>query len=276
MIGVFGGSGFTKFFDKAEEVEVDTPYGKPSDKISIAELDGIKIAFLPRHGKTHFIPPHAINYRANIWAFKELGVHNVLSPFAAGSLTPKIRPGDFVVCDQFVDFTKGRKDTFYEGAPVTHISSAEPYCHRLRKLAIAACHKTGVKVHETGTVVVIQGPRFSSKAESNHFSSHGWDVINMTQYPEVVLARELEMCYCGIALVTDYDAGIEGHPEIKPVDIKEVIRVFSENNERIKDVLKEMILHMPPKVATGLSADRPQSLPRECGCGNALEGAVIK
>lgn len=243
-IGVFGGSGFYSFLEDVEEIKMETPYGHPSDRIALATIKGKRVAFLPRHGKDHSIPPHMINYRANLWAMKSLGVKRIIAPTASGSLQPEIKPGDFVVCDQFIDRTTGRKDTFYDGPITTHISTAEPYCPVLRKLAIDTAKELGISVHERGTVVVIQGPRFSTKAESRWFSKMGWEVINMTQYPEVVLARELEICYANIALITDYDAGLEGDPEVAAVTHDAVIKIFKENNEKVKTLLYSMIEKM--------------------------------
>jgi 5'-methylthioadenosine phosphorylase len=243
-IGVFGGSGFYSFLEDVEEIKMETPYGHPSDRIALATIKGKRVAFLPRHGKDHSIPPHMINYRANLWAMKSLGVKRIIAPTASGSLQPEIKPGDFVVCDQFIDRTTGRKDTFYDGPITTHISTAEPYCPVLRKLAIDTAKELGISVHERGTVVVIQGPRFSTKAESRWFSKMGWEVINMTQYPEVVLARELEICYANIALITDYDAGLEGDPEVAAVTHDAVIKIFKENNEKVKTLLYTMIEKM--------------------------------
>ncbi|MBT9170059.1 MAG: S-methyl-5'-thioadenosine phosphorylase [Actinobacteria bacterium] len=258
-IGVFGGSGFYSFLEKVEEISVETPFGKPSDSVTVGEVAGRKVAFLPRHGRNHQYPPHAINYRANLYAMKELGVQRIFGPCAAGSLQTQVKPGDFVVCDQLVDRTTGRKDTFYDGPETTHISFAEPYCPYLRKIVIETAQELDIPVHERGTVVVIQGPRFSTKAESKWFSSRGWEVINMTGYPEATLARELEICYVNISLITDYDVGLEGHPEIKPVTHEEVIRVFNENNEKLRKLLFQAI----PKV----------SGERTCICATALEGA---
>ena len=194
-IGVFGGSGFYSLLDGVDEVTLETPYGAPSAKVAIGEIGGRRVAFLPRHGKDHQLPPHIINYRANIWAMKELGVTQIIGPCASGSLQPRVKPGDFVFCDQYVDRTKGRIDTFYDGPVATHISSAEPYCPAMRSIAIGAAAELEINAHEEGTVVIIQGPRFSTKAESRWFSAQGWEVINMTQYPEAYLARELEICY---------------------------------------------------------------------------------
>jgi 5'-methylthioadenosine phosphorylase len=260
-VGVFGGSGFYSFLKAREEIEIDTPYGKPSDSIIIGDLSGIRVAFLPRHGSRHFIPPHKINYRANIFAMKELGVKQLFSPCAAGSLQPNVVPGDFVICDQFVDRTNSRIDTFYDGPHTTHISTADPYCPDLRNIVIKAADKLGIKYHEKGTVVVIQGPRFSTRAESRWYSSQGWEVINMTQYPEVTLARELEICFVNISLITDYDAGLEGNSSIKPVTTGDVVKIFKKNNEKIRELLFKAI----PEVTQR----------RKCICSCALKGAVI-
>lgn len=258
-IGIFGGSGFYSFLDNVEEVWVETPFGAPSDRVALAEVAGRRVAFLPRHGKDHRLPPHRINYRANLWAMKELGVTRVIGPCAAGSLQPEVRPGDLVVTDQFVNRTWGRDDTYFEGPIVTHLSAADPYCPELRPLAVAAAEEVGFRTHDGGTVVVVQGPRFSTRAESREFQEHGWKVINMTQYPEVILARELGMCYVNLALITDYDAGLEGHPEVEPVSHQEVMRVFQENNDRLRELLKRLIAKMPEA--------------RGCSCGTALESA---
>lgn len=240
-IGVFGGSGFYSFLENVKEVTIDTPYGKPSDAIALAEFEGKKIAFLPRHGKDHQFPPHMIPFRANLYAMKQLGVRKIIAPTAAGSLQKNIKPGDFVVSDQFIDRTNGRKDTFFDGPETKHPSAAYPYCPQLRKLAIETGSKLGINIHEKGTVVVIQGPRFSTVAESRWYSKMGWEVINMTQYPECYLARELGICYTNIALITDYDAGLEGQDDIRPVTHEEVLKVFDSNIENIKKMLFEMI-----------------------------------
>jgi 5'-methylthioadenosine phosphorylase len=258
-IGVFGGSGFYSLLSDAREVTIETPYGAPSDKLAIGEIAGKRVAFLPRHGKSHQYPPQSINYRANLWAMKELGVTRIIGPTACGSLVAEVKPGDMVVADQIVDRTTGRKDTFYDGPITTHVSFADPYCPQLRPLAIDALRAAGVTTHERGTVVVIQGPRFSTRAESKWFSGHGWEVINMTQYPESYLARELEICYVNISLITDYDVGLEGQDGIEPVSHAEVIKVFSSNNERVKQAIFKIIEAIPAE--------------RTCGCGHALTGA---
>lgn len=240
-IGIFGGSGFYSLFDKVDEFAISTPYGKPSDKIAIADIDGKKVAFLPRHGKKHQYPPHLIPYRANLYAMKELGVKKILAATASGSLRADYKPGDFVICDQFVDRTWGRKDTYFEGPEVKHISPAHPYCSNLGKLAVSAGEKLGVKIHDKGTVVVVQGPRYSTFAESRWYSKMGWDIINMTQYPECYLAKELGICYSNISLITDYDVGLEGNDNIPPVSEDEVLRVFNENNEKVKSLILEIV-----------------------------------
>jgi 5'-methylthioadenosine phosphorylase len=247
--------------DKAEALDINTPYGKPSAKITIGEYAGQKIAFLPRHGEKHQYPPHKIPYRANLWAFKELGVERIISPSAAGSLQPNIKPGDFVICDQFIDRTYGREDTFFNGPKVAHISGAHPYCPDLRNLVVQCCNELGIKTHEKGTAVIINGPRFSSTAESRWFSSHGWEVINMTQYPEVILAREAEICYVNISLITDFDAGLEGMPDVKSVTADEVVRVFNENNDKVKKVIFKMVEKIGAE--------------RNCPCKDALKTAFI-
>ncbi len=260
-IGIFGGSGFYDLLKNFKEVEIKTPYGKPSDKIAVGEYEGKKIAFLPRHGKSHKYPPHKIPYRANLWAFKSLGVKKIIAPSASGSLNVKIKPGDFVICDQFVDRTKKREDSFFNGPKVAHVSSAEPYCENLRKIAAKSCEKLKISHHKKGTVVVIEGPRFSTVAESKWFQNQKWDVINMTQYPECILARELEMCYVNISLITDYDAGVIHDKKFKPVDLKEVIKIFNENNEKVKKLIFEMIKNI--------------DLNSVCACESAMKNAFF-
>jgi len=247
-IGVFGGSGFYSLFDDVREIKVDTPYGAPSDSLFLAEVGGRRVAFLPRHGRRHTIPPHRINYRANVWAMKSLGVKAAISPCAAGSLALHVKPGDFVVCDQFVDRTSGRADTFYDGPIVTHLSSAETYDPVLRTLAIETIRDHGIEVHERGTVVVIQGPRFSTKSESKWFSDAGWEVINMTQYPEAWLCRELGIAVVNISLITDYDAGV--HEGTEAVDARSVLEMFQANAERIHKVVLDLIGRFPADLDT--------------------------
>jgi 5'-methylthioadenosine phosphorylase len=242
-IGVFGGSGFYSLLDDVREIKVDTPYGPPSDSFFLASVAGRAVAFLPRHGRRHTIPPHGINYRANVWAMRSLGVKAVISPCAAGSLQLHVKPGDFVVCDQFVDRTRGRADTFYDGPIVTHLSSADIYDPALRQLTIETIRDHGIEVHERGTIVVINGPRFSTKAESKWFSDAGWEVISMTQYPEAWLCRELGMAVVNIALITDYDAGV--HEGTEAVNAANVLEVFASNAERIQKVVLDLVGRFP-------------------------------
>ena len=257
-IGVFGGSGFYSFLEDVEEVELDTPYGKPSAPLTIGEIGGKRVAFLPRHGRSHELPPAQIPYRANIWAMKELGVRRIIGPNASGSLKAEIGLGEFVVTDQFVDRTSGRADTFYEGPETTHVSAADPYCPDLRRLLVDTARGLGIPVRDGGTVVVIQGPRFSTRAESRWFQDMGWDTINMTQYPEGYLARELELCYANISMVTDHDVGVAG---AEPVSHEQVVAVFTENNEKLRELLFAAI----PKIG-------PQP---DDACARALDGARV-
>lgn len=261
-IGVFGGSGFYSFIEGLEELTIGTPYGTPSAPVAVGTVCGRGVAFLPRHGPHHELPPHSINYRANLWAFKELGVTRVLAPSAAGSLQPHIEPGDVVVCDQLVDRTSGRPETYYDGPLSVHVSFADPYCHELRPIAADSALAAGMTVHESGTVVVVQGPRFATRAESAWYQQQGWEVINMTQYPEAYLARELEMCYVNLSLITDYDVGVEGRPDIAPVTMDEALRVFAENIGRLRQTLFDLVEHIP--------------LERGCSCGDALRGTPAR
>src|SRR5215212_9927703 len=207
-VGVIGGSGFYELLSDVEDVAVQTPYGPPSGTLAVGTYEGTRVAFLARHGAGHRYPPHAINYRANIWALASVGVTRILGPNASGSLQPHVKPGDFVVCDQFVDRTYGRASTFYDGPPVVHIGGAEPYCPELRQLAIEAGRELEINVHEAGTVVVIQGPRFSTKAESRWFSSEGCD-------------------------------------DVEAVSVASVIDVFHRNNARVRDLLLRVIPRIP-------------------------------
>ena len=242
-IGVFGGSGFYTLLEDVREAKIDTPYGQPSDSVFLATISGRKVAFLPRHGRRHTIPPHKINYRANVWAMRSLGVKAIISPCAAGSLQLAVEPGHFVVSDQFVDRTNGREDTFFDGPIVSHVSSAEIYDPVLRQVALEVIREHGITVHDGGTVVVIQGPRFSTKSESKWFTDAGWEVINMTQYPEAYLCRELGMAVVNIALITDYDAGVlEGTHAVTAHD---VLAVFEQNAERIRKVVLDMVGRFP-------------------------------
>jgi 5'-methylthioadenosine phosphorylase len=255
-IGVFGGSGFYSFLDDAVEVSVDTPYGPPAAPVTIGDVAGRRVAFLPRHGRRHELPPHRINYRANLWAMREVGVTRLIGPCAAGSLQPAVAPGDFVVPDQLVDRTWGRADTFHEGPVAHHVSYADPYCAELSAVAVEAARAAGITVHPSGTVIVVQGPRFSTRAESRWYRSQGFEVINMTQYPEAYLARELGICYAAIALITDYDTGVEGEAGVGPVTQAEVFGFFKSNLDRVRALLFDVIAAVPEK--------------RSCHCGEAV------
>ena len=255
-IGIFGGTGIydSGLLEDAQEVEIDTPFGKPSDKITIGVFKGRKIAFLPRHGKKHTIPPHLINFRANIWAFKELGITRIIAPSAVGSLKEEVEPGHFALPTQFLDFTKSRKGTFSEEGNVIHISVADPFCPELHSTILKVVKNQNLKIHNDCTYVCIEGPRFSTKAESKFYRTTGADIIGMTLVPECQLAREAQMCYASISTVTDYDVWAE-----KPVTAKEVIETLSKNVEKTKKVLTELIDKIPKT--------------RTCSCAKALEEA---
>ncbi|WP_433147628.1 S-methyl-5'-thioadenosine phosphorylase [Actinomadura nitritigenes] len=254
-IAVIGGSGFYSFLDDVEEVRVDTPYGPPSDAVAIGELAGRRVAFIPRHGRDHRFPPHKIPYRANLWALRALGVRQVLAPSAVGSLTPDLGPGTLAVPDQLVDRTAARPQTYYDDGAAIHVSFSDPYCPVGRRAAVDAANAAGWAPVDGGALVVIEGPRFSTRAESRWFAGQGWTLVGMTGHPEAVLARELALCYTPLCLVTDLDAGIE---EGEGVTMDEVLRVFGENIGRLR----------------GLVADVVKALPAErgCPCPSVLDG----
>jgi len=260
-LGIFGGSGFYQLLQGMQERTVGTPFGAPSDALAVGELGGRRVAFLPRHGRDHQFPAHAVNYRANCWAMKSLGVVRLLAPCAVGSLQPHLRPGDFVVCDQFVDRTRARADTFYSGPRTVHVSAADPYCPELRPLVVEVARDLGIRAHDGGTVVTIQGPRFSTRAESRWFAAAGWDLVGMTQYPEVILARELQMCYVNICLVTDYDVGVPHDASVGPVSAHEVREVMAANIARLRELLAALVPRIPEVPA--------------CACQRALQGAAL-
>lgn len=255
-IGIFGGTGIydSGLLENSSQIQIDTPYGKTSDKITIGSFKGRKIAFMPRHGKNHTIPPHMINFRANIWAFKELGITRIIAPSAVGSLKEEIEPKHFALPNQFIDFTRSRKGSFSEEGKVIHISVADPFCPELQKAVLNVVKEQEIPVHDNCTYVCIEGPRFSTKAESRFYRSIGGDIIGMTLAPECQLAREAQICYCSVATVTDYDVWAE-----KPVTAKEVIETLSKNVEKTKKMLTVLVERIP-KVRT-------------CSCAKALEEA---
>lgn len=260
-IGIIGGSGFYSLLENAKRIDVDTDYGKPSDRIAIGKMSGRDVAFIPRHGSRHTLPPHKVPYRANIQALCDLGVSRIIATNAMGSLNPRFRIGQIVALDQFVNMTHGRTDTFFEKS-VAHVSMADPYCGELRSVASSAARRAKLDYRERGSMLVINGPRFSTRAESRFFSKQGFDLIGMTQYPEAALARERCICYMALGIVTDYDVGLEGNKSIKPVSHREVMATFSRNIDKVKGLVKETVRNTPRS--------------RKCSCGNALEGAVIK
>ena len=257
-IGVIGGSGLYEFLDAADEVTIETPFGPPSDPLVIGEVAGRRVAFVPRHGRDHRFPPHRIPYRANLWALRSVGVRQILAPSAVGSLTPSYGPGTLVVPDQLVDRTTGRSQTFYDEGGAVHIPFADPYCPVGRARALAAAREAGWSPPASGTLVVIEGPRFSTRAESQWYAAQGWTLIGMTALPEAVLARELALCYTSIALVTDTDAGVE---EGEGVTQAEVLRVFAENMGRLRELLMKVIEDLPEE--------------RDCLCPHALDGLPL-
>ncbi len=261
-IGVIGGSGLYDpgILEETKEIKVYTPYGEPSDYIILGTLKGRRVAFLPRHGRGHRIPPHRINYRANIWALKMLGVKWIISVSAVGSLREDYKPGDIVVPDQFIDMTKKREYTFFDQGVVAHISMADPFCEHLRKYLIETAKELGYRVHGKGTYICIEGPRFSTRAESRIWRDvFKADIIGMTLVPEVNLACEAQLCYATLALVTDYDVWAE-----HPVTAEEVARVMQENTEKAKRILYELIPRLPEKPDPGL-----------CSCCKSLETALL-
>jgi 5'-methylthioadenosine phosphorylase len=256
-VAVIGGSGLYALLDDAEEHTVDTPFGLPSDPITVASVAGRRVAFLPRHGRDHRFPPHRIPYRANLWALRALGTRQVVAPCAVGGLRPELGPGTFLVPDQLVDRTSGRVQTFYDAGAV-HVNFADPYCPVGRETVLQTAATQRLDIIDGGTMVVVEGPRFSTRAESRWYTSIGGAVVNMTGHPEAVLARELALCYTAIALVTDLDAGVEGE---RGVTQEEVFRVFAENTERLRGLLLDVVAALP--------ADP------DCPCQHALDGLKL-
>ena len=255
-IGIFGGTGIydSGLLENAQKIDMDTPYGKPSDTITVGIFKGRKIAFLPRHGKKHTIPPHMINFKANIWAFKELGVTRIIAPSAVGSLKEEFKPGHFALPSQFLDFTKSREGSFSKDGRVIHISVADPFCPELQSSILKVTESQDMNIHKDCTYVCIEGPRFSTKAESKFYRTTGADIIGMTLVPECQLAREAQMCYASISTVTDYDVWAD-----KQVTAKEVMETLAKNVEMTKKLLTLVINKIPEK--------------KSCSCEKALEEA---
>lgn len=256
-IAVIGGSGLYALLDGAVEHTVSTPYGPPSDPITVAEVSGRSVAFLPRHGRDHRLPPQRIPYRANLWALRSIGVRQILAPCAVGSLRPDLGPGTLVVPDQLIDCTSGRIQTYYDEGAV-HVSFADPYCPAGRTSVLTAARRHDMAAHDGGTMVVVEGPRFSTRAESQWYAGLGGSIINMTGHPEAVLARELALCYSAIALVTDFDAGVAGGDAVTQ---EEVFRVFGENTARLRTLLLSVAERLPEQ--------------RDCLCLRALDGITL-
>jgi len=257
-IGIIGGTGLydPKLLKNVQEVDVNTPYGVPSDSFIVGELAGRSVAFLPRHGRRHTIRPTDVNSRANMYAFKKLGVTRVLAVSTVGSLKEEYMPGDIAFVDQFIDRTTRREQSFYTGDKVCHISVAEPMCPEIRKTLIAVAKNANIKAHPTGTYVCIEGPRFSTKAESKMFQQWGADVVGMTMVPECVLAREAELCYASIATVTDYDCWKD-----HPVSAEEIVKTMKANIEKVKRIIVDTVAVLPKE--------------RNCGCREALRNALV-
>ena len=260
-LAVIGGSGFYAFLDAVVEHDVDTPYGPPSAPVVVGTVDTDagprRVGFMPRHGRRHERPAHTVNYRANLWALRGLGVRQILAPCAVGSLRPELGPGTLVVPDQLVDRTTGRVQTYFDDG-ACHVSFADPYCPRLRRGLVDGLRTRGAETVDGGTMVVIDGPRFSTRAESQWYAAQGWSLVNMTGHPEAVLARELALCYTPIALVTDVDAGVAAHEAVSQA---EVFRVFAAHTDRLRDLLRAVVADLPTD--------------RDCDCANVHEGMTL-
>jgi 5'-methylthioadenosine phosphorylase len=257
-IAVIGGSGFYELLASGDEIKVETPFGAPSDTIVVGEMAGRQVAFLPRHARDHRFPPHKIPYRANLWALRSLGVRQVLAPSAVGALTTAHRAGTLIIPDQLVDRTTGRQQTYYDADRAVHVAFADPYCPAGRARAIAAARASGWDVEDSGTLVVIDGPRFSTRAESQWYAAQGWTLIGMTGHPEAVLARELALCYTSLSLVTDTDAGVA---EGEGVTQEEVFRAFGENVAKLRELVLSIVAALPAE--------------RLCPCPDALSGITL-
>jgi len=259
-IGIIGGTGIynTDLFTCRRDIKIFTPYGDTSDLITIGDYSGKKVAFLPRHGKGHRIPPHKINHRANIWALRELGVTRIIAPSVVGSMKVEYKPGDLAVPDQFFDFTKRREYTFYDGGQICHVSVADPFCTELRVLTVDGCNKLSYRIHDKANYVCIEGPRFSTRAESRFFRDFiRADIIGMTLVPECPLAREAQICYASLSIVTDYDVWANN-----PVSAKEILETLEKSTEKTKKVIAELIPAIPVERV-------------KCNCANALEGSLL-
>ena len=258
-IGIIGGSGLYKMgiIDDIKEIDVDTPFGKPSDKLTLGTIDGVDVAFLPRHGKNHTIAPHKVNYRANVFALKEQGVEYLVSTAAVGSLKKEMKPCDFIIADQLIDRSFKRTTTFFEDGIVAHVGFADPFCKTLSDIAFTVSKEIGVDVHR-GTYICIEGPQFSTRAESKLYRSWNVDAIGMTLAPEAKLAREAEMCLCGILTVTDYDCWFEGE---KDVSVTSIVENLKKNETNTANIIKKLI----PKI----------KYKRTCECAHALENGLL-
>ena len=259
-VGVIGGSGLYQMegLSAVEELALSTPFGEPSDAFLVGELGDVRLVFLPRHGRGHRIPPSAINFRANIWGLKKLGVDRILSLSAVGSMREDVAPGDFVVIDQFIDRTRHRADTFFDRDVVAHVMFADPVCEPLRRVLVEAARKIGVRVHDGGTYVCMEGPQFSTRAESRLYRSWGVDVIGMTNLQEAKLAREAEISYATVAMATDYDCWHESHED---VSIDAILAIMNQNVQRARDLIRAAVPMLPADLG--------------CGCGQALKHAII-
>jgi 5'-methylthioadenosine phosphorylase len=260
VVGVIGGSGLYEMegLDHVETLSLSTPFGAPSDSFIIGRLEGVKVAFLPRHGKGHRISPSSLNFRANIYGMKMLGVQSIIAVSAVGSMKEAIHPGDMVIPDQFIDRTTGRISTFFNDGVVGHVSFADPVCPVLSQILFESGKKVGATVHKGGTYICIEGPQFSTRAESKLYRSWGVDIIGMTNIPEAKLAREAEICYATIAFATDYDCW---HETAGDVSIGDVLRILAESTKIAKSAIRLAVKQIPEK--------------RECVCSNALKYAVI-
>lgn len=259
-IGIIGGSGFYSFLESPELVEVATPFGPPSAPLAVGRLAGRDVAFLPRHGRQHQFPPHRVNYRANLWALRSAGVRQVLAPCAVGSLKPALGPGTVLVPDQVVDRTWGRAHTVFDDVgPVVHVAFADPYCPRGRRAVVEGRED----VVDGGTLVVVNGPRFSSRAESAWHAAQGWSVVGMTGQPEAAIARELALCFTCVTLVTDHDAGVESG---EAVTHAEVLTLFAANLDRLKGLLAAAVAELPPYESDDEAT---------CSCRRALDGMTL-